>query len=625
VATSNITNQDGLAANGAIDLVVNGGNAPYGYHWEGPSITGSNENIQDPGGLVAGSYSVTVTDAEGCQTTHSLTIININPPLSAVSETFDACEGDGCIDVTVVSPTSPPFVISWSGQESGTKTTLTYNVSICELTPGPYTVTVTDINNISYTFTPDPVGQRPPVSLTSGVDQPDQAQSNGSVTLTASPGLPLVYNWIEGTTGNSPIIVNLDEGHYCVEVTNALPNGCSKIYCFDLIRQYDAFVGSIASTVNPTCAGLTNGAITLQVGGGAAPYTYAWSNGATTSSLTGAGQGNYSVTITDQRDSVLVFSGMTLTSASQLTVSNVNELSNYNGYQVAGPNNCNGIANAVVSGANGNVSYAWSNGISGAMNTTLCGGTYTVTVTDGSGCTSTWTGELTVPDVLTPTFGMASDYNGFNVSCNGKCDGAARVQINGGVAPYTIEWPNGEVDIATGSTVMAEADDLCAGTYDVTITDNNNNELTMPITLTEPDSIVITFSDIEPTNLATCNAEIIAEATNLVGDAEWVWSSQFHQGTSQRAEDLCSDELVTFIVIDANGCRATATHLSPFPVDECFKPNPIMTPTTTASTTYLTSNASTGCPIRLRCTTAGAAWCIRPKTTAIHGMANLAA
>jgi gliding motility-associated-like protein len=78
--------------------------------------------------------------------------------------------------------------------------------------------------------------------------------------------------------------------------------------------------------------------------------------------------------------------------------------------------------------------------------------------------------------------------------------------------------------------------------------------------------------------LANCNAEIIPEVTGAIGAITYEWFSQFHQGTSQRADGLCADEEVTYIVTDANGCTETAKHTTPFPDDVCFNVNPVLTP-----------------------------------------------
>lgn len=115
---------------------------------------------------------------------------------------------------------------------------------------------------------------------------------------------------------------------------------------------------------------------------------------------TGLGPGTYTVTVTDERNLDFVFD-TELVAQSNFAITNVNELSNYGGFQVSGTTVCDGVASVAFSGqVSGIQSIVWSNNVTTASNTTLCGGAYGVTVretTDGLGCASVWTDALTVP------------------------------------------------------------------------------------------------------------------------------------------------------------------------------------------------------------------------------------
>ncbi|MCB0576883.1 MAG: hypothetical protein KDC61_20155, partial [Saprospiraceae bacterium] len=157
--------------------------------------------------------------------------------------------------------------------------------------------------------------------------------------------------------------------------------------------------------------------INLNITGGNPPYEYNWAgpNGfsATTKNINGLVAGDYTVTVTDQNDSINILN-ITLDPMSLLAVTNVNELSNYGGFQVSGVDNCDGIANVVFTGASGTASILWSNGVTTATNETLCAGDYTVTVTDNLGCTAVWSDALTAPPAIDQATQIVSE-----ISCHG--------------------------------------------------------------------------------------------------------------------------------------------------------------------------------------------------------------
>jgi gliding motility-associated-like protein len=574
------TTQQTPTGPGSIDINVSGGVGTYTYTWSTGATT------QDLTAAPAGTYTVTITDQRGCANSRTILVTNACIICGAISTPESACEEDGCIEITIPAGTQGPITVNYTGPKTGVAAFNNQsNYSLCGLPAGPYSVVLTDGAGQTFTLpvVGTTVGQNPPVQLGSVETDPSEANSNGSIILTPGSGLPLSYDWSDNVPGplqNSAVLFGLDSGYYCVTVTNELPGGCTKTYCFTLERLYPPITCSTVAT-NPTCAQSTNGGINLTVNGGDNVYSYTWSNGATTQDLANLGQGTYSVTVTDGRGITQVCSpvgGDILTAASQTVISNVNETSNYNGFQVSGAAECNGVANAVVSGNVGNVTYQWSNGVTTANNTTLCGGAYTVSVTDAAGCTVTWSNELTAPTAITATSTLLTDFNGFGVSCFERCDGTARVVASGGVAPYVVRWPSGRTEQVNSSGGSSIEDDLCGGTMTVTITDANNVTTSYDFTIAEPEEIQFQFTDVAPSTLANCDAEIIVSTTGTVGTVAIEWVSQFSRGQGERADELCSEEAVTFTVTDANGCTASDVYTVPFPVEECFKPVPVLTP-----------------------------------------------
>ena len=126
--------------------------------------------------------------------------------------------------------------------------------------------------------------------------------------------------------------------------------------------------------------------------------------------------------------------------------------------------------------------YAWSQGPTAEDLTNVCAGVFTVTATDANGCTGTATVTITEPPVLTAAI------VGTNVSCNGACDGAGDLTPGGGTPPYTFLWDD------PGATTTEDVAALCAGTYNVTVTDANGCTQTANVVITEPTLIVLTPS-----------------------------------------------------------------------------------------------------------------------------------
>lgn len=575
-----ITEDDDVVG-GAIDLTATGGTGLLSYSWAGPA--GFTATSQDISGLDAGTYTVTVKDANNCSSVQSIVVPSACAVCGASAVvTQDACENDGCITVTVPANAPSPFIATVDGSTQPVVFPQgVYELELCGLAAGVHAVEITDANNQSYSLTAPAIIQRPQVTAGYQFDHPLQGNANGSIQVNSAPGL--TYQWISGNVPQgllySPVLFNLDSGVYEVVVTNNAVNGCSKTYTIHLIRQYAVLApcGTPAIT-QPPCASSTNGSIELFPQGGDNVYSYTWSTGATSKKLSNLAPGTYTCTVSSGDGQSAVCGPYTLSNISSLAISNVNELSDYNGYQVSGTGICNGSASVVTTGASGAVSYLWSNGVTSANNTTLCGGAYSVVVTDQTGCTSSWAGDLTSPTAVNAVYSPATSYNGYGVSCNGKCDGAARVNITGGVLPYLVKWSGGKTELITNSIVFAFDNNLCAGEQSVEVTDANGVVTNYSFVLTEPDPLEITFTDVPPTSVADCDGEIIPFAEGAVGDVTFSWRSQFHVGNGLRADGLCAEEELLFTVTDENGCKTTATHVVPFPEDGCFLIVPIVTP-----------------------------------------------
>src|SRR5690606_3499144 len=205
-----------------------------------------------------------------------------------------------------------------------------------------------------------------------------------------------------------------------------------------------------AVTTAVSCNGGSNGTVDLTVTGGTAPYTYVWSNTATTEDMIGLAAGTYDVTVTD-------VNGCTATASATVTEPTVLMASLSSQTNIACNGGTTGSATITVTGGTAPYTYTWSNGATTATITNVVAGTYNVTVTDANGCTDTASVTLTEPTALSAS-AIAT-----NVSCNGGSNGTVDLNVTGGTAPYTYVWSN----TATTEDMVG----LTAGTYDVTVTD----------------------------------------------------------------------------------------------------------------------------------------------------------
>lgn len=569
---------------GAISMLMSGGTgnpATWTYSWTGPGgFTAATQNISGPT-VVSGAYTVVVTDGNGCTRTFNFDVPNANVVLNTQIDTvINSCNLDGCILFTVpaVAAAQMPFTLNWSsGTVNGSLNNMnTLNPAICGLGAGIYTVTITAANGNSMVIAPIVVAQKDPASVNSNTTNPFSSQvKNGKIKLEPALGVlcQLQYQWgPEANNSTSNEVSNLGQGTFNVTITNPC-SGCVSVQQF--VLEYSP-LACLVSTGNPTCASSTDGLINVTIQGGFLPYTFEWTgpNGFTSSleDLTDLEQGVYTLTTTDQ-DGRVCSQTQTLTPLSPLNITNVNELSQYGPYQVSGMNMCDGVAAVVFTPGIGNSSIAWSNGVNTTNNGTLCGGAYSVTVTDASGCTSVWTDELTAPPAISIQQLSAG------VKCHDDCDGSARVFPSGGVGPYSVKWSTTQFDPLVNANGFSQAVNLCGGDYTVTITDDNDVEQVFTVNVPQPAPIVADFSSTAPRNFNSCDGDVLIQVTGAALPITYVWSGNFgHTGNGERAEELCSGEFVEFFITDANGCTAYATDSVPYPEDGCFRVSPVITP-----------------------------------------------
>ncbi len=229
----------------------------------------------------------------------------------------------------------------------------------------------------------------------------------------------------------------------------------------------------IVDVVDVTCAGGTNGSALADATEGTAPYTYLWSNGQTTAQLMNVGAGSYTVTVTDAA------------AGTQTASVDINEPDAIVfGIPVITDISCNGLTDGAITasatGGTGVISFQWSSGPNGPTIMNLAAGSYTVTATDGNGCTESESYMVTEPDVVEINLVTLQ-----HESCLGQEDGAITIETFGGTGVLFSEWSNGFI----GNTI----EDLVPGDYMVTVTDENNCTQTSSYTVNEGGVVVVTL------------------------------------------------------------------------------------------------------------------------------------
>ncbi len=573
------------------------GNSPYSYIWTTGATTSSIS------GLSPGNYTVTVTDASGCEAVETSTVFEfVCPTLTIISLVEDAsCYGDcnGSITINSITNGTAPYTYEWS--------TGSTNSNLLNLCAGTYTVTITDskeceVVGLFTVLQPDNITTNPEITHTTC------GLNNGIIILNTVGGEePYSYNWSNGSTSSGDD--GLASGNYTVTVTDS--EGCSLVETFEVLSSSMIIVN--ASATNETANNANDGTATCNPTSGNPSYTYLWNNGTTTQSISGLEPGNYTVTVTDsdgcsseETVTVTEFGCPVITLETEITnilcngectasiaittvengespftyewstedtnasitnlcagtytvtiVDAVNcslvaefiieeplELeTNITSTNETANNTNNGTASVSLSGGITPYSYAWSNGETTASIDNLNPGSYYLTVTDANDCTKLDT--AIIDEYICPTLVIIETLT--NINCYNECNGSISINVENGVSPYTYSWSNGN----TTNTV----DELCAGNYEVTVTDSKNCSITTSVTIVQPEELLITTSSTPESNN---NANDGTATVDIVGGTPsytYLWSN----GASTQSIDNLPPDSYTVTVSDANGCTTIGT------------------------------------------------------------------
>ena len=523
------------AATGSATMSASGGAGGYTYSWSPSGGTSSTA-----GGLAAGSYTCTVTDANGCVTQAATSISNTGGPSASIASTSSVSCNGGSTGSATASGTGGTGSYTYTWSPAGGNSATASNLSA-----GTYTCTIADANNCTSTAVvtiQQPAALVPAASTTSVLCN---GGTNGSATVSVSGGTAgYTYTW-SPAGGNSASAAGLAAGTYTCSITDA--NGCSTNTAVTIAEPAAVSLVVSAST-SITCNAGNNGSASVSASGGVPAYSYTWQpfggNGATASGLSA---GTYTCMMSDANGCAGTAT-VALAEPNPIAVSLTSSSVTCNG-------SANGSASAAVSGGTSAYTYTWVPGGGNNANAVgLAGGTYTCNITDANGCTGTSTVSIAEPSAVSVS--MSSS----DVSCNAGTDGSATAAGSGGTGAFTYTWmpSGGNSGTATG---------LSAGSYTCFATDANGCMTLSVVTVNEPTAIVST-----PTaNPVGCSGGTNGSAAVSVagGTSPYTisWSTSPVQ-TGTVATNL-SAGLYVATITDGNNCVRTENIVvsEPAPVD----------------------------------------------------------
>jgi hypothetical protein len=549
---------------GTLTASVSGGTTPYNYLW---STGATSQRIAVN---TAGPYSVTITSANGCIANATTSVLSDNAvPTAFVNSLTLTCANPIGMLTASSSGGATPYTYLWN--TGGT----TPSISVGSI--GLYSVVVTGANGCSSSAS---------VSVSQDSNNPEVSVNNltltctnpsGTLTATASGRrAAYTYQWSSGAT--TPSISVSIAGPYSVTIAGA--NGCITTAASTVLSDLAQPSASVNS-LTLTCAN-PSGLLTASATGSTAPYTYQWSTGQTTASITANAAGPFSVTVTGANGCQAV-SSTTVIADTAVPTASVNSLT----LTCADPT---GTLTAEGSGGKAPYTYLWSTNATTPSISVGSAGSYSVVLTGTNGCSSS-----VVASVVLDTNQPGVSINALTLTCTNP-SGTLSTSVTAGAAPYSYLWSTGQ----TTASIMVSA----AGPYSVTVTGANGCSSTATTTVTSNTAVPVSLVNNLTLTCANPTGTLSTSVTSGSGPYTYLWST----GVTTPGITASSAGPYSVTITGANGCiaivPATVTSDTAIPSASvnsltltCADPTGNLTATVvggTAPYTYLWStNAST--------------------------------
>lgn len=548
---------------GEIELTIDLGTPSYEISWDGPangSITTNSGNHTIPN-LPDGTYTISVTDLNGCSDAMEVNLFSGSPPEITASPQAGTCGENGMISLSITGG-APDFTVQWSGPRNGSRILTNTFLNISDLPSGSYNIKLTDNNGCVDLISVDLNNEATDLDLITALTENACGQEN-TIEVTISGGVSdYTIDWTgpqDGTrtTGNNrTAIQDLPAGNYTVQLTDA--QGCSVQ---SSITVPEAPINLFSLTSEPGICG-QGGSLSAQISGGTPPYTLAWTGpeaGSTTTSdsseeIPGLPSGTYSVVLTDAN-------GCSETIVSELD----NEQSDLDILLELATNECGLLHNIRVNitGGEGTYIVKWNGPETGTAATlgdrftieNLDEGNYNIEVTDQNGCATT--GSMRVEEQTLNIVRLRSE--------PGTCGemGGIRVTINSNVAEYELRW-SGPVDgSATTNGPEYFIPDLPPGDYNVTFEDINGCTVRKSTTVNSSSALEATIGGINGTCSSPPAIAVNIQAGSPGYSIRWAGPPPLNGMVTTTNPSYRINGLITgsyeVTIIDARGCEKKET------------------------------------------------------------------
>lgn len=524
------------ACDGTITITASGGVAPLEYSING-GTTFQASNVFN--GVCAGNYNIQVSDANGCIATGTATLSN-PAAITFNSAVVNLLCNAVCIgEITIINPAGGAGGYSYSNNNGATFQASDNFNGLCA---GTYTMAVQDANGCVVTapvnvFEPSAVT----ITHTTVVNSCNQANGpcDGQINITGAGGTgAITYSMDNGTTFQAGASFSgVCAGTYNIIVQDA--NGCQAT---ETATVSEPVALSFTSVTLPTSCGTSNGEMTITPAGGSGVYEYSNNNGVSyqaSNLFVGLGAGAYNVCIRDNNGCVFC-QVVNLNNDPAQTIDNIAIVHNTCNAS------CDGSITVTTSGGTGTITYSLDGGAFQASNvfTGICAGNHNIQTQDDNGCLVGGAAIVTQPAV------MAFTPAAVNLLCFQNCIGQITFNAtSGGNGVYQYSIDNGATSQAGNNF-----SNLCAGTYNLLMTDGNGCSTSQSVTITEPTQLSLTMAYTNVTCNGFCNGS--ATATVNGGSAPYTYNWTPVLGvvtTSNIATNICAGTY-GLTVTDANGC-----------------------------------------------------------------------
>jgi gliding motility-associated-like protein len=500
-------------ANGSITTTVSGGAPIKTYAWSNSATSANLTNI------LAGNYTLTLSDNGNCTVTQSILIEDRKKPLLSYSIVNSVCNKPNGSIISTTADGTPPFNYLWNTGATST--------SIINVSQGIYSLTVTDSLGCRDSFTDIIASGAPPNFDSTRIDRSTCGLPNGAIyTQMSLRAINPVYTWSTGYVGN--YITSIGPGEYTLTVTD--DRQC------EIIRKFTVPTTKLPKikldSIQSFCL-KRNGKVKSIVTEATPPYRYNWNTSSSVDSIVGLSPGIYRLTVTDSLNCI---------DSAKIAVTEEPNLvkATYDTFNLICFRDNSGRVKFYPSGGQRPYLYTVLTTTSDSVTSGLSAGKSYFTITDNKGCKYRDSFNLTQPDKI-----ITKVLDSTNLICHNQPTGEILVTTTGGTFPYSYRWfPSG----AYGDRAIG----LAAGVHTVAVEDLIGCKDTLKVTLTQPAAIQIAGNKVLNPCFGMAKAAININVNNGVKPYQYYWSNQ------ARTKDISNliQGNYTLNLIDSNGCNA---------------------------------------------------------------------